>query len=106
MFESFLFYILSVYFVYHVLSRSEILDRPRNYFLKSFPWWVTKPLTCAFCMAFWSGILMGVGILLTSGVIVVSTINLMAAPVAVFVLDLVVQKLLPVPGSKNIVTKD
>lgn len=93
MIESFFFYVLSIYFLYYVAAYSEILARPRGYLIRSFPWWVTKPLNCAFCFAFWAGVFMGILTLIQTGIVAISVVNLMAVPVGVMLLDALVKYL-------------
>lgn len=94
MLESLILYVLCVYFVFHIVSRSTILEGPRTYLVQILPSWVTYPLFCAFCFTWWIGWGLGILILLTTGLWVMSILNFMAAPVMAFIIDLCVQWLL------------
>ncbi len=94
MLESIILYVLSIYFAFHVLSRSDLLARPRDYILRSFPKWLTYPLGCCFCFTFWVGVAYGIGIAVSTGVIMFSVLQLLVAPVLGYLLDLCVQVLI------------
>lgn len=50
---SILVYCLCVYFFFHLSCCAEILDKPRAWFLATYPKWLTYPTQCAFCGTFW-----------------------------------------------------
>jgi hypothetical protein len=92
--ETLILYSLSVYWLYHILSRADILKRPRAWAQRVLPSWLSYPLTCAFCFTWWVGVVSTLVVMVWAGVIVFSPIHLFAAPVVCYVLDLVVQGLI------------
>lgn len=96
MLESLFIYTVGVYFFYHLLSRSDLLEKPRTGLIKILPKWFTYPLSCCFCFTFWSGWFVFILQWVTTGLFVISPTMLLAAPVINFVLDLVVRALIRV----------
>lgn len=104
MLEALLIYSLSLYLVYHVVSRSDLLTKPRAWAFRMLPGWLTYPLTCALCATWWMGIAGSI-----VGLIVAPWWMLLAAPVVNMVLDLIVKALMranesPVMGEGKTVT--
>ena len=50
-------YCFIVYFFYHLLSQSEVLSKPRAWFIRTFPRFITYILGCPFCFTWWISIL-------------------------------------------------
>ncbi len=86
---SFFVYCLSVYWLYHLLSRADLLSRPRNWFIQTAPKWLSYPLSCAFCFTFHFGWIVGV-----VGLVQLSLLTLCAAPVFNMAVDLVIRGLI------------
>jgi hypothetical protein len=77
---------LSVYFLYHLLSRSDLLRRPREWAYKVLPGWVTYVISCAFCFTWW------VSLFATFiGAVPLTAAYLLAAPVVNLLVDQVLQ---------------
>lgn len=89
MLESLIIYALAVYWLFHVIARSDLLARPRAWVLRVLPSKVTYPLSCSFCFAGWIGILLTV-----TGIVWFSPAVLFAAPVINLVLDLCIRALI------------
>lgn len=88
-----LIYALCVYAVFHFLTRSDMMRRPREWVLARSPRGVRYVSTCAFCFTAWVAIaLMAVHLMLTGELRIVPA-ALMAAPVINLVLDLIVTAL-------------
>lgn len=51
-------YSLFLYLWYHLLSRSDILARPRDWVLRTFPSFLTYPLTCSLCFTWWVSLIL------------------------------------------------
>lgn len=79
-------YALIIYWLFHVIARSDILAHPRAWVLRTLPAKLTYPLSCSFCFTIWTGILLTV-----TGVVGFSPTVLFAAPVVNLVLDLCVR---------------
>lgn len=91
--------------VYHVLSRADILAKPRTWVLRTFPGWLTYPLSCSLCFTFWTSVALGI-----LGIVPLGVVTLLVAPVINLVLDLVVKALIranepPVIGEGKTVTQ-
>lgn len=89
MLESLIIFALSVYWLFHVLTRSDLTARPRAWVLSWAPAWLAYISTCAFCFTSWVAL----------GLVLIGAINwtlaaLCAAPVVNMVLDLVVRTLI------------
>lgn len=94
--DALLTWALTVYCAFHVLGRSDILRRPREWAQQHLPRKLTYPLTCAFCFAFWCGLALTAVASLYTGTLILSASILFAAPVFNMVLDLAVRALLKV----------
>ena len=86
---SLIVFCLSVYFLFHVLSRSDLLNRPREWAYKTLPSWVTYVLGCAFCFTWWAALFASF-----IGAIPWAATYLFAAPVVNLLVDQVLQMLL------------
>lgn len=83
--EELIIYALAVYALFHVAARSDLLTRPRAWVVRTLPGWLTYPLGCAFCFAWWSTWVLGI-----LGIASLNVVTLCAAPVVNLILDLVV----------------
>src|SRR4051812_32749036 len=92
--ESLILWCLGVYFVFHVLARSDILVRPRNWLVKVLPSWMTYPLGCAFCFSFHVGWMVTLLVLITTGWFILDFARLLVAPVINLIVDLCVRALM------------
>lgn len=94
MLDQLLTYALTVYLAYHVVSRSELLRRPREWAKAKLPAKLVYPLGCALCWTWWCGLALTAGIWIGTGTLLLSATVLFAAPVFNMVLDLAVRALL------------
>lgn len=92
--ETLIIYTLTVYFIFHVLSRSEITKRARTWLFKRLHGKLTYALNCPFCFAWWSGVGVTLYLLLHSGTLYLLPIHLFCAPVLCYTLDLLLRALL------------
>lgn len=105
MLDHLIVFALSVYWLYHLLTRSDLTATLRAWVLSWAPGWLAYIGTCVFCFTF------HVALLLTLlGVINASIVALCAAPVVNMVLDMVVRWLIranepPVMGEGQTVTQ-
>ncbi len=86
---------LAVYFVFHLVSQSDLFEKVRRLARTVLPSWLTYPLDCAFCFTFhtlWvlEGLLWMTG---NTDVGIESVILLLTAPVINLVLDLAVRSM-------------
>lgn len=86
-------YSLVIYSLFHILSRSDLLNRPRTWAVRVLPGWMTYVLNCPFCMTFHAGWIFPLIGLLFTGTLALSVTYLLAAPVVNLVLDQVIQAL-------------
>jgi len=93
MIDALIIYSLSIYWLFHILSKSEIMRAARELFNRTMPSWMIYISQCAFCFTSWAGILVMIGMSLWYGGIVVP-LYLLAGPVFNLVLDLLVRVLL------------
>lgn len=92
--DALLTWALTVYCAFHVLGRSDLLRRPREWAQRRLPRKLTYPLTCAFCFAFWCGLALTAAASLYMGTPILSATILFAVPIFNMVLDLAVRALL------------
>ena len=102
--DNFILYSLSVYWFYHLVSRSDIMERPRNWAFRVFPDTVVYPLNCSYCMTFWIGVLGGLPFMYNLVGLAAVPICLFAAPTFNLVLDLGVKALIKVNEESKTVT--
>lgn len=94
--DTLILYSLSVYFLFHVISRADITSAPRTWVLARLPKPLSYALTCPFCFAWWLGVGLTLCLALFQGVIMVSVLHLCATPVLCYLLDLIIQALVRV----------
>ncbi len=104
MLEALLIYSLACYMVYHVVGQSDLLSKPRAWVLRTFPGWLTYPLSCSLCFTFWLTLMGNL-----FGFVQMDLVVLFAAPVVNMVLDLIVRALIranepPVMGEGKTLT--
>ncbi len=92
--EALLIHCLFIYWLFHVLTRSDLLATPRAWFLLVMPKWVGYVATCAFCFTFHTAWIYMVLQMVLTGWLVFQPLYLFAAPVINMVLDLVVRALI------------
>ncbi len=92
--EDFIVYSLSVYWLFHLVSRSDIMEAPRNWAFRVFPYSLSYPLTCAYCMSFWIGLFVGLPIMYDIIGFSALPVCLLAAPVFNLLLDLEISSLI------------
>lgn len=88
-------YSLSVYFFFHIISQADILSKPRNWIIKTFPWWMTYWTQCAFCFTFWVGITLNVVARLFSPDVELNQEIVFVSPVINYFLSLIARRLQP-----------
>lgn len=81
-------YTLTVYFIYHVVARSDLLARPRQWLVARLPGWLAYPLECAFCLSWWIGASLTAGAMVTTGTLSIDPVILCAAPVLCYLIGL------------------
>lgn len=92
--ETLIFPALFIYFIFHVLTRSD-LCAPARALAKPFaPQWLIYVFGCALCFSFWSGVAYTIWTVVTTGLLIFFPILLFAVPVFNMVLDLVVKALI------------
>lgn len=94
-FETLIVHILSLYFIFFVLTRASWLARLRNWVASSWHPWVYKAIWgCPLCFGFHVSWLITLGIFIFTGTIVISTGAMLAAPVGLLILDQTVTALI------------
>ncbi len=93
MIDALFLYSLSIYWLFHLLTRADLLSAPRRWVFSTFPSWLTYPLGCAYCFTFWVGLFFAVATTFWVGVVAIP-FCLLAAPVFNLVLDLGVRALI------------
>lgn len=93
MIESLLVYALSVYALFHVVGRSDLLAKPRAWALRVLPAKVTYPISCAFCFTIWTSLFLAALMWVLTGFVFASHLSLLAAPVINLLVDLLVKAL-------------
>ncbi len=94
MIEQLIIFSLSVYWLFHVLSRSDILAKPRELAARHAPKWLTYIFHCAFCFTWWVAIGLTLAQWVMSGWMVINLVIIFGAPVVNMMLDLVVKALI------------
>lgn len=93
MIDTLVIYSLSIYWIFHVLSRSDLMSRPRKVFNDVAPQWMVYISQCAFCFTSWIGLLAATCVSLWVGVLVVP-LYILAGPVINLMLDLFIRILI------------
>lgn len=88
--EAMILYAVFVYFWFHLVGRSDILAKPRAWFIGTVGPKISYPLECAFCWTWWLGLILSI-LPISFGVPVMAI--LFVAPVINLVLDLAIRKL-------------
>lgn len=91
--DSILIYALTIYFWFHLVSQSDLFARPRAWWVKTVPGWISYPTSCAFCFTWWSGVLLTLLSCLDTGVLWIDTSVLFVAPVINHLVSLLVSHL-------------
>lgn len=89
-----LVYCLLLYFPFHILNRASFATRLKGRIARVMPSGVAYATGCAFCWTWWIGVMITVGKLLSTGVLTISPLSLMAAPVLNLLLDLAIRALI------------
>lgn len=108
--ETLIFPALFVYFLYHVLTRSDLCAPARAWAKPFAPQWLVYIASCPLCFSFWAGVGYTIWTVVTTGFLIFFPILLLAVPVFNMVLDLVVKALIranepPVIGEGKTVTE-
>lgn len=93
MIESIVIWSLLTYFVFHVVSRSDLCAKPRAWAFRTLPGWLSYPITCPLCFTFHASWLASLLVFMWSGVLLVNLAMWFGAPVINMVVDLCVRVL-------------
>src|ERR1035437_4730536 len=89
-----LIFSLTIYFFFHIWTRSDLIARPREWILSHVPQWLAFLVTCSFCFTFHVAWLGTIALWILTGNLFFSPAILFAAPVINLVLNLVVKVLI------------
>ncbi len=94
--ETLIFPALFIYFLYHVLTRSDLCAPARAWGRLFAPQWLVYIWHCPLCFSFWTSVGYTLWTMVTTGFLIFFPILLFAVPVFNMVLDLVVKALIRV----------
>lgn len=86
-------YALVVYFVYHLVAKSDLLAAPRGWALRVLPSWLMYPAECPYCFTFWVTTLLTLVEWWARGMLHIRLDLLMAAPVVNYLIGLAAERM-------------
>lgn len=81
-------YTLTVYFLWHVAARADIVAAPRRWLTERLPGWLMYPVSCPLCWCFWISASLTAGSFLSTGTLSIDPVILCAAPVLCYLIGL------------------